>query len=249
MSNDLITCKKRLLVLSGGFLATLLLTLFTAANGAQARGLVALTFDDGPHAYLTPRILNILRRERVPATFYVTGWRVRKWPGIARRIVREGHEIGNHGWSHRALSRLSNAAIRHEIVRTEHMVRRVTGVTPRMVRPPFGAVSRRVRRAAGRALACWHVDSLDWRRQNTGRILHRVLRLTASRRNAVILLHDTIPATARALPQIIRALKRRGYRFVRASRLRAPCLAPHPRAKPRKRWRHKRQRWNIAWRR
>jgi peptidoglycan-N-acetylglucosamine deacetylase len=177
---------------------------------------VALTFDDGPSAD-TPRILDILRRHRVPATFCVLGDNVEEHPDIARRIVREGHRLCNHSRSHPDLARASAHRVRGEVAIAQWQIARATGVTPKTFRFPYGSSDARaeriVRRAGLRPLG-WDVDPQDWARPRSGTITARVVR--AVRPGSVVLLHDgggDRRHTAAALEQLISTLRDRGYRF------------------------------------
>lgn len=193
---------------------------FPAFSGAPARAggkCVALTFDDGPHPTLTPKLLSILAQEHVHATFYVVGQRVAQWPGIVRRVYQQGNEIGNHSWSHPVLPKLSTARIKAEIAKTDEAVRRATGVIPATVRPPYGSISPRVRAAIGRRqIVMWDTDTLDWRYHDSKRIA-RVADRTRS--GGMVLMHDIHPRTVAAVGGIIEYLKSRGFSFVTVSQL------------------------------
>ena len=102
-----------------------------------------MTFDDGPHASNTPRLLDILRQRNIKATFYVIGKNVDNYPHLTRRIVAEGHEIGNHTYTHRNLKKLSDAQVLSEMARARISIVNATGVQPRTMRPPYGAIYQR----------------------------------------------------------------------------------------------------------
>ncbi|MBS0124382.1 polysaccharide deacetylase family protein [Thetidibacter halocola] len=175
---------------------------------------VALTFDDGPHPTLTPHLLDLLRARRLRATFYLIGNRVVQWPDIVRRIASEGHEIGNHSWSHPVLSKLSDAAVRDEIDRTSDAIWRVTGRPPVTFRPPYGAFTQRQRHALleSRKLptVLWSVDPQDWRRPGAQAVASRIL--NGSRPGAIILSHDIQRGTVAAMPQTLDGLAARGLK-------------------------------------
>src|SRR5262249_54954388 len=107
-------------------------------RGRKSERLAALTFDDGPDAEHTPRVLDILRRERVTATFFLIGRRAAAAPDVARRIVGEGHELGNHTWSHRSLWLLGPRDTEREIVQGHEAIDRAAGSAPRFFRAPWG---------------------------------------------------------------------------------------------------------------
>ena len=209
-----------------------------AAPAAQASGAatrvdcakvkcIALTFDDGPGPY-TARLLATLRKHRAKATFFLVGKRVAERPKLARRIAREGHEIGNHSYGHESLPALPDFDLAAELSRTQDVIRRATGKRPRIMRPPYGHTDARVRAAAkehGLAQVLWTGTTLDWSLRDTRKIGDTVLRL--ARPNGVILMHDVVPQTVKAIPRVLRELKKRGYHLVTVSALAGPGrLAP-----------------------
>ncbi|MCR8547074.1 polysaccharide deacetylase family protein [Salipiger sp. P9] len=176
---------------------------------------VAMTFDDGPHPTLTPRLLDLLKARGLRATFYLIGNRVVTWPDIVRRIVAEGHEIGNHSWSHPDLSRRSDAQVIDEIDRTTDAIFRVTGRPPVTFRPPYGAFTRRQRmmlyQQRNLPTILWSVDPQDWRRPGANVVASRILK--GSRPGAIILSHDIQKGTVQAMPQTLDGLAARGMSF------------------------------------
>ena len=180
---------------------------------------LALTFDDGPGP-VTARLLDTLKKHKVKATFFLVGERVEKRPQVVRRMAREGHEIGNHTYDHESLPALSDAQITEELSRTQEVLRRVIGKRPRMMRPPYGHTDARVVAAAkklGLAQVLWTGTTLDWSLRDVDKIGDKVLSL--ARPNGVILMHDVVPHTVKAMPRVLRELKRRGYRLVTVSEL------------------------------
>ncbi|MCB1360958.1 MAG: polysaccharide deacetylase family protein [Rhodobacter sp.] len=182
---------------------------------------VALTFDDGPHPTLTPMLLDILAHYRAKATFYVIGQNARRYPEILHRIVAEGHEIGNHSWSHPVLSRLGNASVLREIDRTQEIVWNTVGALPVTMRPPYGAFSHRQMQMLHdeRALTTvvWSVDPEDWRRPGVNVVAQRMVR--GARPGAVILAHDIHSPTIRAVPAALEGIQARGLSTVTMSDL------------------------------
>lgn len=176
-----------------------------------------LTFDDGPSPRWTPQVLDVLRHYRARATFFAVGSALAANPALARRIVREGHTLENHTWSHADLTRLSATRFASEVDRTSALVRRLTGRPTRLLRPPYGAVNAAVQaRAASRGhrIALWDVDPQDWRRPGVSTIVANVL--ARARPGGIVLLHDgggDRSQTVAALGQVLETLTRRGYRF------------------------------------
>ncbi|HZD02682.1 MAG TPA: polysaccharide deacetylase family protein [Actinomycetes bacterium] len=180
---------------------------------------VALTFDDGPWPDSTPEILGILERERVPATFFLVGQQVRRYPGLLRREVDAGMTIGTHSFSHpQPFGRLSRAAMRQEIAGGLAALAD-NGVRTLLFRPPGGAIAPGVLASArreGLRTVLWTVDPSDWHRgSRPDQIVRRVL--TAAKPGSIVLLHDgggDRAATVAALPRIIKGLKQRKLVFV-----------------------------------
>ncbi|MGP1355998.1 polysaccharide deacetylase family protein [Roseicyclus sp.] len=193
----------------------------TVTRIATSEPLVALTFDDGPHPSLTPQLLDILRAYEVSATFYVIGNRVAQLPQLAARIAAEGHEIGNHTWSHPSLFGHSDAALLDQVDRTSHAVINATGRMPVTLRPPYGNMHPRQRlmlhQARGIPTVLWSVDPEDWRRPGSTVVTNRILSM--SHPGDVVLAHDIHGPTIRAMPGTIEGLRARGFRFVTVSEL------------------------------
>lgn len=187
---------------------------------------VALTFDDGPSPY-TARILDILRENRVSATFFLCGENSERHPELVRRIQAEGHEIGNHTYSHPYLTLTGRAKIASEIDRTQEVLGGILGAAPKLFRPPFGVrwfPLWPLLRERGMTLVLWSVRGYDGRLDSPG-IARRILE--QAHPGAIILLHDgfeTHPpsqvdrrATVDALPAVIEGLRKAGYTFSRIS--------------------------------
>ncbi len=200
------------------------------------RRLVALTFDDGPDARWTPQILDILKRENAPSTFFVTGANALGEPELLRRIIDEGSELGNHSTTHPDLDRLPEAAIQLELNTTQRLVESYTGRSMRLFRAPYlgdadpnsSAELRAARVAAdmGYLTVGLNVDPLDWTDADAHAIVAKTVAQVesgnAQRSTQIVLLHDSggdRSATVAALPAIIRELRARGYDFVTVSKL------------------------------
>ncbi len=184
-----------------------------------ARGrTITLTFDDGPDPRWTPTVLDLLRRYHAHAIFCMVGLHVAAHPDLVRRVVREGHQLCDHTWSHdEHLRHRAPAVIEDEIGRTATLLTRTAGVVPRYYRAPagnWGANVIAVARAHGLAPLGWAVDPGDWARPGTETIVERVLSGAAP--GAVVLMHDgygdRIQSVA-ALRVILERLAARGYRF------------------------------------
>jgi peptidoglycan/xylan/chitin deacetylase (PgdA/CDA1 family) len=193
----------------------------TITRVLTARPVVAMTFDDGPHPTLTPRLLDILGARGIRATFYVIGWRVLREPQLMRRIVAEGHEIGNHTWSHPSLFGYSDAGVLNELDRTSQAVYETVGRPPVTLRPPYGNLYPRQRRmvmeARNMPTVLWSVDPEDWRRPGSAAVASRIV--SQSHPGGVILSHDIISGTVQAMPAALDGLQARGYQFLTVSEL------------------------------
>ena len=189
---------------------------------------IAITFDDGPHPQNTPRLLDMPRARNIKATFYVVGRNVDLYPQVVRRAVAEGHEIGNHSYSHRLFSKMGDSEIRDELNRTRDAIARAAGVQPRTLRPPYGGLLQRQREWVnaefGYPTILWSVDPLDWQRPGTSAVCSRILTKTTA--GSIILAHDLHAQTVSAMPATLDGLLQRGFKFVTVSQLLAMKAAP-----------------------
>ncbi|MFC8920899.1 polysaccharide deacetylase family protein [Streptomyces sp. NPDC047821] len=187
---------------------------------------IALTFDAGPGKD-TPRLLDILKEEKVPATFFLLGSKhVDRHPDVVRRIAAEGHEVANHTWTHRILTELEPDEIRQELSRTQDAIERLTGRRPTLMRPPQGRTDdtvSEVSRELGLAQVLWSVTAKDYSTTDSALIRQRTL--DGAEKDGIILLHDIYDGTVPAVPGIIAELKKRGFTFVTVPQLLAPAKA------------------------
>jgi peptidoglycan/xylan/chitin deacetylase (PgdA/CDA1 family) len=189
---------------------------------------VALTYDDGPNTAVTPRLLDLLRREHVPATFFVVGEAVDRSPDLVRRMIRDGDAVGNHTYDHAHLEFADAARVRDELRRTDAALARA-GATTRLVRTPYGrrnAVVAQTIAAEGRTLVLWSdAESHDWERPGDGAGIAADV-VARVRDGSIVLLHDgdrgrvcrppscDRSAVVDATRRIVAALRARGYTFV-----------------------------------
>jgi peptidoglycan/xylan/chitin deacetylase (PgdA/CDA1 family) len=182
---------------------------------------VALTFDDGPHAAHTPRLLDLLAKRHIKATFFVLGECVSSYPDLLKREVAEGHEIGDHSWNHPNLAKLSDETVKGQLQRTHDIIQQTAGVDTRLVRPPYGSFSERQKHWAtsqlGFNLIYWDVDPLDWKRPGPSVVASRILK--QARSGSIILMHDIHGPSIDAVPMVLDGLLAKGYRFVTVSEL------------------------------
>lgn len=184
---------------------------------------IALTFDDGPHPILTQEILDILDRYGVQATFFMVGVNVINYPDAARAVIRAGHEVGNHTYSHTHMKRLSRIEVEDELGRCEDALEELCEYRPHLFRPPEGAVNAYIENCSednDYTLVLWSLDTRDWEHKNTEQIVDTVL----SRINPgdIILMHDYIgrhSKTPEALEILLPRLIEQGFEPVTVSEL------------------------------
>ena len=185
---------------------------------------IALTFDDGPHPQYTPLILDILREYNVHATFFLIGENAERNPELVRRILREGHEIGNHTYLHKNLKEHTSGGIYEEIAMAEEAILRIADQRTKLLRPPGGLYDKQVCETAHRLdydIILWTVDTFDWKHPTPEEIIQTVESNVQC--GDIILCHDFIGGapspTPDAIRKIIPDLLRRGYEFVSVSEL------------------------------
>ena len=197
---------------------------------------IAMTFDDGPSATLTPKLLDILAAHHIKATFFVLGEMVTEHPEILARAEREGHEIGNHSWSHPNLAKMSLEGVRSQLQRTDDEIKSASGKRPTLFRPPYGSITEREKRwihdQFGYDIILWDVDPLDWKRPGPAVVRSRILKET--RPGSIVLSHDIHPGTIEAMPSTFDELEAKGFKFVTVSELigMATPVTPHPKTTP-----------------
>jgi peptidoglycan/xylan/chitin deacetylase (PgdA/CDA1 family) len=196
------------------------------AGGTSKR--IALTFDDGPTKYTGP-VLDILRKAEIPATFFVIGSQVGPNRELVRRIVREGHALANHTWSHANVS-AGGAAANTQLMDTQYALQKAVGRAGCLMRPPGGAVGPGLvawLRKHQKVGVLWDVDSNDYQLPSTAKMVREIV--SATRAGSIILLHDgggDRTRTVAAVPAIIKQLQAKGYEFVTV-----PELLKLPKAK------------------
>ena len=216
---------------------TALPTSYVVERSGDRPGLLALTFDDGPDPRWTPQILDILKREQVPATFFIVGKNGQAYPELVRRIVDEGHELGNHTFTHPNLGEVPLPLTELELNATQRLIESETGHSSVLFRPPYFGDAEAdkpqevepaiVAQDLGYLMVGVRIDPNDWQLPITPdqivlRTVSRAIDNNPETRGEVILLHDAggdRSATVAALPELIHELKGRGFRFVPVSEL------------------------------
>lgn len=184
---------------------------------------VALTFDDGPHPSLTNKALEILNRHGAKGTFFVLGQNVARYKSVVSSAAASGHEIGVHTWSHIKMNSCSRAKVDSEVSRTQNLIASVTGITPRVMRPPYGATNKtlvnHMHDRYGMASILWDVDTVDWRKPGVSKVINTAV--SKARPGSIILVHDIHASTIDALEGIVTGLQSHGYKLVTVSELMA----------------------------
>ena len=165
---------------------------------------IALTFDDGPHPVYTEELLDGLKKRKVMATFFLIGNNIEGNEEIVKRMAEEGHLIGSHTYNHVQLNKLSESKAKEEILKGCNKIYETTGVCPSFVRPPFGEWKKNMDFCVTMLPVFWNVDSLDWKLQNTEKIVKRVVKDV--KEGDIILMHDIFETSVQAAFQIINTL-------------------------------------------
>ena len=182
---------------------------------------VALTFDDGPHASLTPQALDILKHHGAKGTFFMLGQNAARNKSIVARAAAEGHELGVHTWTHIKMNSTARAKVDSEISRTQNVLADASGVVPRVMRPPYGATNKalidKMYNTYGMATVLWDVDTLDWRKPGVSKVINTAV--NQAKPGSIILVHDIHASTLSALEGIVTGLQARGFQLVTVSEL------------------------------
>jgi peptidoglycan/xylan/chitin deacetylase (PgdA/CDA1 family) len=191
-------------------------------NGDRSCPQIALTYDAGSAADGAEAILDMLKRQGVKSTFFLTGKWVEKYPDLAKRIAAEGHEIANHTYSHADLTKATDAEVLAEIKAGEEAIRKITGKETRpLFREPYGAFNdheRRLVRQAGFSYSIyWDVDTLDWQFPGVDAEFKKLTERT--RNGSIVLMHLNVPDSAIASERAIPVLKAKGFKLVTISSL------------------------------
>lgn len=180
---------------------------------------IAITFDDGPNATYTPKLLDGLKERGVKATFFLIGQNIEKEGNseIVKRMYDEGHLIGNHTYHHVEITKVSNDQAYQEITMTNDLITSITGEEVQFMRPPFGLWQKELEQKIHVLPVMWSVDPLDWATENVNEIVNKVV--TEAEENDIILLHDCYDSSVKAALKIIDQLTAEGYEFVTVDEL------------------------------
>lgn len=177
----------------------------------KSKKMIALTFDDGPN-YNTSKVIDVLNKYDIKATFFVLGSRATNNKDILKKMADSGMEIGNHTYNHLLLTKYDENKIRSEIEDTSEVIYSATKKRPKLLRPSYGSVNNKIKKVANMPIIIWDIDTLDWKYHNSKRITSRVVNKV--RDGDIILMHDIYSASLNALSNIISILQDNGYEFV-----------------------------------
>lgn len=177
----------------------------------KSKKMISLTFDDGPN-YNTSKIIDVLNKYDIKATFFVLGSRAINNKDILKKMADSGMEIGNHTYNHLLLTKYDENKIRSEIEDTSEVIYSATKKRPKLLRPSYGSVNNKIKKVANMPIIIWDIDTLDWKYHNSKRITSRVVNKV--RDGDIILMHDIYSASLNALSNIIPILQDNGYEFV-----------------------------------
>lgn len=177
----------------------------------KSKKMIALTFDDGPN-YNTSKVIDVLNKYDIKATFFVLGSRAINNKDILKKMADSGMEIGNHTYNHLLLTKYDENKIRSEIEDTSEVIYNATKKRPKLLRPSYGSVNNKIKKVANMPIIIWDIDTLDWKYHNSKRITSRIVNKV--RDGDIILMHDIYSASLNALSNIIPILQDNGYEFV-----------------------------------
>ncbi len=189
----------------------------TNKQDSTAPKYVALTFDDGPSGF-TKEIVSLLKEYNYNATFFILGNKLNiDYKEILQESLKNGNEIGIHGFSHKSFTRLKISELEDEINKSKKYVYNLTGYTPILVRPPYGNINNGIRKSGYGPYILWNNDTLDWKLRDAKKIYNRLA--NSIEENNIILMHDTYLTTYKALELILPYLKENNYKVVTVSKL------------------------------
>ncbi|MGY3725608.1 Peptidoglycan/xylan/chitin deacetylase, PgdA/CDA1 family [Granulicatella balaenopterae] len=177
------------------------------------RKMIALTFDDGPNAKTTPQALDILKKFHAKATFFILGKNVAGNEELLKRMVEEGHQLGNHSYSHPELTKITDDELYKQIYDTQAIIKAASGgVEPHVLRPPYGSYNHQVASIAKIPAINWSIDTLDWQSHDPIKINEIIKKQAYS--GAIVLMHDVHQTTINSLNNMLEFLSKEGYEFV-----------------------------------
>ena len=186
-------------------------------SGDEGNKKIALTFDDGPHPYYTEQLLKGLKERNAKVTFFITGKNAESYPEIVKKIYEDEHLIGNHTYNHTQLTSKNRESFKEEIIKTNEVIKAVTGEDVIYVRPPYGSWNKEFEKELNMFQVLWTIDPLDWCSHDVSCIVKNVC--AKAEENDIILMHDQYKTTVTAALKIVDELTEEGYEFVTVDEL------------------------------
>lgn len=178
---------------------------------------VALTFDDGPSSF-TEEIIDLLQKYNYNATFFVLGNKLNlNYKDVLKKSIKNGNEIGVHGYSHRSFTKMRQATMEEEITKTKKYIKNLTGYESTLVRPPYGNITKTIKNYNLGPYILWNNDTLDWKLRDANKISSRLINSIEDK--SIILMHDTYLTTFKALEIILPYLKENNYVVTTVSKI------------------------------
>ena len=188
------------------------------------RKAVALTFDDGPNPQTTPVALELLKKYNAKGTFFMVGHAIEGNEDLVKRVVAEGHQLGNHSWDHPVLPSIGLEKAKKQINDTTEALKKASGQDVHIMRPPYGAINSAIQAAVDQSFILWDIDTLDWKNRNTASIMKEVRK---AQPGSIILMHDIHQTSIDALPSVLQYLTEQGFEMVTVEELMGDQLELH----------------------
>lgn len=182
----------------------------------SSKPMVALTFDDGPYAPVTERILKVLKKYDSSATFFCVVNRVPSYTSVVKQAYKQGCQLASHTYEHAILTKLNKKKITWQIEKANKVMQDVIGCRTTALRPPGGLVNDKVKNTVKVPMVCWNVDSEDWKSRNAKTILQRCASIEDG---DIVLMHDLYPTTADAIEKLVPRLVKKGFQLVTVDEL------------------------------
>lgn len=177
---------------------------------------IALTFDDGPSTY-TKEIIDLLNQYDANATFFILGNKVEIYKDTLKYMLESGNEIGNHSYNHKWLTHINEEEIKNQINKTQEIIKTNLDYEPKIFRPTYGAINKKMRETINLDIILWNIDTMDWKYKSKKKIINNIIPQIEDEK--IILMHDTKKITYETLKQLLPKLKEQGYQFVTISEL------------------------------
>ena len=181
-----------------------------------SKPMAALTFDDGPYAPVTTKILKVAKKYDAKVTFFAVGNRLENYKDTVKKAYEQGCQIASHTYEHQILTKVGPQQIKAQVSKVDTVLKRIIGCKTTALRPPGGGVNDTVRKYVGLPMICWDVDTEDWKSRNSTKVLNRCNNIEDG---DIVLMHDLYPSTANAVKKLIPSLVEKGFQLVTVDEL------------------------------